>query len=308
MRRATGCAPAETAAVLGRLGDWQAFGSAPTVHGMELESDLRRAFEAGELVLEYQPIVELETGRIRELEALVRWAHPKRGLIPPASFLPLAERTGLIRPIGRLVLGTACQQLREWLMAAPRADLVLAVNLSPLELQDRSLVDRVRAVLAENDLPPSGLKIEISERTTRSIDPAVATNLERLHGLGVHLAIDDFGTGHMTSAEVLRLPVDALKIDRSLIVDLGRRSSGADFVRSALELARTLRLTAFAEGIETKAQRDRLRELGCTLGQGFYYARPMPAAAVASLLGAGRALRGRAVIRSLKLNRQTSPG
>jgi len=275
---------------------------------MELETDLRRAFEAGELALEYQPIVELESGRILELEALVRWAHPKRGLIPPASFLPLAERTGLIRPIGRLVLGTGCQQLREWLMAAPKVDLVLAVNMSSPELQDRSLVDRVRAVLAANDLPPSGLKIEISERTTRSIDPAVATNLERLHALGVHLAIDDFGTGHSTSAEVLRLPVDALKIDRSLIADLGRRSSGADFVRSALELARTLRLTAFAEGIETKAQRDRLRELGCTLGQGFYYARPMPAAAVTSLLAGRRIVRARAAFRAFRLKEQPGSG
>jgi len=260
---------------------------------MELESELRRAFEAGELVLEYQPIVELESGRIRELEALVRWAHPKYGLIQPASFLPLAVRTGLIRPIGRLVLGTACQQLREWLMAGPKADLVLAVNLSSVELQDRSLVDRVRSVLDANDLPPSGLKIEVSERATRSIDPDVATSLDRLHALGVHLAIDDFGTGYSTSADLLRLPVDALKIDRSLIADLGRRRSGEATVRAAIDLARTLRLTAFAEGIETRVQRDRLRELGCTIGQGFYYARPMPAAAVTSLLSAGRALRGR---------------
>jgi Amt family ammonium transporter len=275
---------------------------------MELESDLRRAFEAGELVLEYQPIVELESGRIRELEALVRWAHPKRGLIPPASFLPLAERTGLIRPIGRLVLGTACQQLREWLLSAPKADIVLAVNLSPLELQDPGLVDRVRSVLAANDLPPSGLKLEFTERATRSIDPAVATNLERLHALGVHLAIDDFGTGESTSAEILRLPVDALKIDRSLIARLGPRQPGERLVREAIELARALRLTAFAEGIETKAQRDRLRALGCTVGQGFYYARPMPAEAVTLLLGGRRVVRARAAFRAFRLKEQPDPG
>lgn len=274
---------------------------------MELEADLRRAFEAGELVLEYQPIVELESGRIRELEALVRWAHPKRGLIPPASFLPLAERTGLIRPIGRLVLATACQQLRDWMMARPRSDLVLAVNLSPLELRDPGLVDRVRSVLAANDLPPSGLKLEFTEQATLSIDPAVATTLERLNALGVHLALDDFGTGQSTSADLLRLPVEALKIDRSLIADLRRQGAGEANVRAALDLARLLRLTAYAEGIETKTQRDRLREFGCTLGQGFFYARPMPAAAVTSLLAARRAVRGRAAFRAFTLREGVGP-
>ena len=266
---------------------------------MDLEVDLRRAFEAGELVLEYQPIVELDSGRIRELEALVRWKHPTRGLMPPAAFLPLAERTGLIRPIGRLVLGTACQQLRVWLMARPKADLVLAVNVSVLELHDRSLADRVRAVLEANDLPPSALRLEISERSIGAIVPEVAGVLDRLHAMGVRLAIDDFGTGRSTPARLLQLPVDVLKIDRSLVAEIGwQRSREAD-VRSAMDVARALRLTPYAEGIETNAQRERLRNLGCRIGQGFLYAHSMPAERVTRLV-LGRQVRPRPTFRSFK--------
>jgi Amt family ammonium transporter len=266
---------------------------------MELESDLRQAFEAGQLVLEYQPIVDLDSGRIRELEALVRWAHPKRGVIPPGAFLPLAERTGLIRPIGRLVLGTACQQMRQWLMARPRSDLVLAVNLSSLELHDRSLVDRVRAVLESNDLPPHALRLEISERSIPSIIPEVAAMLERLAATGVRLAIDDFGTGRASSAALLQLPIDALKIDGSLVAELGRQRSHESEVREALDLARSLRITAYAEGVETNGQRDRLRALGCRIGQGFLFARPMPAQTVTRLV-MGRQVRPRPTYRSFR--------
>ena len=271
---------------------------------MELETELRRGFEAGELVLEYQPIVELESGRIRELEALVRWAHPTRGLIPPRGFLPLAERTGLIGPLGRLVLGTACQQLREWLQLRRSTDFVLAVNLSRLELVDRGLVERVRSVLQSNDLPPSCLKLEISERTIPSLDPVISATLERVHELGVRLAIDDFGTGRSTSADLLRLPIDAIKIDGTLIATLGRKRSaewpfGEATIRDALDLARSLRLTAYAEGVETRLQRNRLRALGCRLGQGFLFARPMPADLVTRLL-VGRRLQPATAFRSLR--------
>ena len=271
---------------------------------MEPEIELRQAFEFGQLVLEYQPIVELETGRIRELEALVRWAHPSRGLIPPRGFLSLAERSGLIGPLGRLVLGTACQQLREWLQLGRASDFVLAVNLSRLELVDRGLLERVRSVLESNDLPPSSLKLEISERTIPSLDPVITATLERVHELGVRIAIDDFGTGRSTSADLLRLPIEAIKIDGTLIATLGHKRSaespfGEEGVRDAIELARSLRLAAYAEGVETKVQRARLRALGCRLGQGFLFARSLPAAAVTQLL-IGRRLRPAAVFRSLK--------
>ena len=271
---------------------------------MEQEIELRRAFEAGQLVLEYQPIVELESGRIRELEALVRWAHPSRGLIPPRSFLPLAERTALIGPLGRLVLGTACQQLREWLQLRHSTEFVLAVNLSRLELADRGLLERVRTVLQSNDLPPSCLKLEISERTIPALDPVITATLERVHELGVRLAIDDFGTGRATAADLLRLPIEAIKIDGTLIATLGRKRSaewpfGEAGIRDAVNLARSLRLTAYAEGVETKLQRTRLRALGCQLGQGFLFARSMSAESITRLVVGGR-LQPAATFRSLK--------
>ena len=254
---------------------------------LEIEGELRRALDEDQLVIEYQPVVELETGRVRELEALVRWRHPERGLLPPSEFIPLAEQTGLITRIGRFVLATGCANLRAWLDAGADPELVLAINLAPRELQEPRLTSWIRKTLEANHLPARHLKIEITEGAMLLDDTAVNSALDALRSLGVQLAIDDFGTGYSSLSYVQRLPVGTLKIDRSFIAGLGIRREDDAIVRAALEFARALDLEAIAEGIESTDQAARLIALGCRLGQGFLYARPMSEPAVGALLAAG---------------------
>ncbi|MEO7664899.1 MAG: EAL domain-containing protein, partial [Candidatus Limnocylindrales bacterium] len=254
---------------------------------LEIEGELRRALDEDQLVVEYQPVVDIESGRIRELEALVRWRHPERGMIPPSEFIPLAEQTGLIGRIGRFVLATGCANLRAWLDGGADPDLVLAVNLAPRELREPRLVNWVRNTLEASGLSARHLKIEITEGAMLSEDASVAAALDGLRALGVRLAIDDFGTGYSSLSYVQRLPVGTLKIDRSFVAGLGLRREDDAIVRAALEFARALDLEAIAEGIETEDQAERLLALGCTLGQGFLFARPMPEPAVAEMLRTG---------------------
>jgi predicted signal transduction protein with EAL and GGDEF domain len=244
---------------------------------LDNETELRHAIETGALRIAYQPIVCLATGRVRELEALVRWHHPQRGLISPAEFIPLAEETGLIVPLGRWVLDEACRQLRAWQDSGQFDDaLILNVNVSARQLQQRDLVDSVRQILEAHHLDPRSLTLEITESCL--MQDSDANQLRQLAALGVKLAIDDFGTGYSSLSYLSRLPIDTLKIDRSFVARLGQEPESTAVVQTIIALAHALGLSVTAEGIETSAQAAHLQTLGCTRGQGFLYARPVPAA------------------------------
>jgi diguanylate cyclase (GGDEF)-like protein/PAS domain S-box-containing protein len=254
---------------------------------LEVETDLRRALSGGELRLNYQPIYSLATGAVHEVEALLRWAHPKRGLVSPAEFIPVAEETGLIVPIGQWVLEQACQQARDWDAERPdRAPLGISVNLSARQFQHPELVADIRSVLERTGLLPRRLTLEITETAVmQDADAAVAT-LQALTSLGVHIAIDDFGTGYSSLSYLKRFPVDTLKIDRSFVQGLGQDEQNVAIVRSVIALASALMLGVVGEGIETHAEEAQLRALGCEQGQGYLFARPMTAAALAVFLAA----------------------
>jgi diguanylate cyclase (GGDEF)-like protein/PAS domain S-box-containing protein len=252
---------------------------------LELESDLRQALGRGELHLVYQPILLMDDGRIGELEALLRWQHPRRGLVSPATFIPVAEETGLIVPIGQWVLEEACRQVRVWQDQYPTVPpLVMSVNLSGRQFQHPNLVADVARTLRETGLDPHCLKLEITESLLmRDVEAAVAT-CAALKELGVQLAIDDFGTGYSSLGQLKRFPFDTLKIDRSFVDGLGRDEQDTAIVRSVVTLAKTLSLSVTAEGIETPVQEAHLRSLGCEFGQGYLFARPQPPELIGALL------------------------
>ncbi|HEY3059048.1 MAG TPA: EAL domain-containing protein [Chloroflexota bacterium] len=240
---------------------------------LELETELRRAIERNSLIVYYQPIVDLATGRVAELEALVRWDHPRRGFMSPAAFIPLAEETGLIVPLGRWVLEQACFQARQWQHDHPSdPPLTVSVNLSARQLQQPDLATSVREILQASGLDPSCLKLEITESVL--MQDSDAARLASLAALGIHLAIDDFGTGYSSLAYLSRLPIDTLKIDRSFVSRLGHEPESDAVVRTIVALAHTLNLSVTAEGIEQPEQAARLRALGCHRGQGYFFARP----------------------------------
>jgi len=247
-----------------------------TVKGrLKMETELRRALDRGELRLHYQPQVDLRTARIVGLEALVRWEHPERGLVPPGSFIPIAEETGLILPIGRWVLETACRQASIWRADAEIGlDLVMAVNLSPRQFRHPRLVQDVGQVLAESGLDASGLEVEITEGTAMGDADATVKTLEHLKSIGIRLAIDDFGTGYSSLGYLKRFPIDVLKVDRSFVAGLPQNRGDAAIVRAVVGLSRALGLKAVAEGVETPEQLTELRGLGCDQGQGYLFGRP----------------------------------
>jgi diguanylate cyclase (GGDEF)-like protein len=239
-----------------------------------LEGELRRALDQGELTLDYQPVLELATHRVVAVEALVRWRHPERGIIPPGDFIPTAEETGLIVPLGRWVLQQACRCAKT-LQGRPGASpgLVMSVNLSPRQFHDPRLVEDVADAIESAGIDATTLVLEITESMlTADLDSTAAT-LARLKALGVRLAIDDFGTGYSTLSYLRRFPIDILKLDRELI----EAGSGPDakLMKAIVGLGRSLDLATVAEGIERPEQEIELRELGCDLGQGFLFARPM---------------------------------
>ena len=250
-----------------------------------METDLRNALERRELRLVFQPIVELQTGRVYGFEALLRWHRPKRGVILPPEFVPLAEQTGLIIPIGRWALQDACRQVRRWQDAFPTAGPVRAsVNLSGKQLAHPGLVDDVRTAFQDAGLPPTCLALEISESVLMESVESSTDVLHQLRELKVELHIDDFGTGHSSLSSLPRFPLHAIKIDRSFVHRMGSRRNDVEIVRSIVELAGNLGLGVIAEGVETVTQRARLIAFGCALGQGYLFSKPLEAKAAAVML------------------------
>jgi diguanylate cyclase (GGDEF)-like protein/PAS domain S-box-containing protein len=279
------------------------------IERIELESDLRHAIENGDLLLHYQPIVLLETGDITGVEALVRWQHPRRGLLPPGQFIGLAEETGMILPLGAWVLREACVQGQRWRARRGSGDpLAVTVNVSGRQIQNPQFIADVRAALSESGLMPHALILELTESVLTTHTETVQATLQALKAVGVRLAIDDFGTGYSSLSYLQRFPIDILKIAKPFIDDVAVYGSGAPGVgnrralaQAVITLGTTLSVRTIAEGIELPQQLDRLRELGCDLGQGYHFSRPVPANELESLLFGpgvafptnGRAARGR---------------
>ncbi|MGD0432281.1 MAG: EAL domain-containing protein, partial [Acetobacteraceae bacterium] len=244
-----------------------------------LELDLRQALQAGQLELFYQPQIDVRARRVAGCEALLRWRHPSKGLIPPDRFIPLAEETGLIVPIGEWVLRQACAAAAEW-----PGELKVAVNLSAVQFKSRNLVDAVVLALREAGLPASRLELEITETVMlRDTDATLAT-LHELRVLGVHIAMDDFGTGYSSMSYLRRFPFDRIKIDQSFIRELGKQKDCAAIVRAAISLGHDLGMEVTAEGVETRQQLDTLERAGCTEIQGYLFSRPVPASRLIDLL------------------------
>jgi len=263
--------------------------SAPALDRMDLEMDLRSAISRHEFRLHYQPILRLDTGRITEVEALIRWQHEKRGLLQPDAFIGLTEETGLIVPIGQWVLSEACRQARVWQLEFPSdPPLVMSVNLSAKQFQHPQLVDEITLALTESGLEASCLKLEITESVVMQDAPATLAKLKELKDLGIRLAIDDFGTGYSSLGYLKSFPVDTLKIDRSFVRGLSGEGGDSAIVRAVVTVAKSLNMDVTAEGIETDQQRIELKALGCDRGQGFLFARPADAEHVSPLLAISR--------------------
>ncbi len=252
----------------------------------QLKSDLERANGRGEFQVHYQPIVDLRTGRPVAAEALVRWAHPERGLIFPASFIPAAERSGLINEIGRFVLRTACKHVAEWVDIATPNDrpFAVTVNLSPAQFAQPDLVAQVEQAVDDAGIDPACLVLEITEGLMLQGSDRVLRTLDRLSGFGVRMAMDDFGTGYASLSSLRELPMDMIKIAKTFTDDISGNEEKSPFVRAMIELGESLGLITLAEGIETGQQARELERLGCQLGQGYHFARPIPATGIELLL------------------------
>ncbi len=256
---------------------------------VRIESALRNALERDEFVLYYQPQLDMKTGKICGMEALIRWKHPELGMVPPGRFVSIAEETGLIVPIGAWVMRTACAQNKAW-QDAGFDKLRVAVNLSARQFSAPDLIEGLEAVLLDTGLEPKYLEIELTESLFMSdITPAVDL-LHRMKALGVNLSIDDFGTGYSSLSYLSRFPIDVLKIDRSFVADITRDANDEAIVTSIIALAHNLKLAVIAEGVETGEQLDYLRRHGCDEMQGYYFSRPLPAAEFEQLLVEGRGL------------------
>lgn len=255
----------------------------PSMHAaivgrLALRSELEAAIAHGQLILDYQPLVRIADGKVEGVEALVRWDHPTRGVLPPSEFIPLAEATGLIVPLGRWVLLEAAQAARDWEHSVG-VSLKVSVNVAAPQLSDDRFVSDVREALQRSGLPPERLVLEVTEGVMRDTETAVRV-LAELRSIGVQIAIDDFGTGYSSLSRITSLPIDILKIDRSFIDALGRDTRERGLTSTVVALARSLDVDVVAEGIERPEQLDELRRLGCRLGQGYLLARPMAASAI----------------------------
>jgi EAL domain-containing protein (putative c-di-GMP-specific phosphodiesterase class I) len=268
----------------GRYAIFEPHMHAAAVHRLDLRAGLQRALDNDEFVLHYQPIVAMETGRLVGLEALVRWEHPQRGLMAPDSFIPLAEETGLVVPLGLWVLEDACRQMAEWSVLHPQ--VTVSVNVSQRQLRRPDFERDVDRVLRQSGVEPGRVNLEITESAVMTDVESTIQRLQGLKSLGVRIAVDDFGTGYSSFSWLRQLPVDVLKIDKEFVGELGHREQSGFLVATIIDLAHNLGLRTVAEGIERTAQLDRLRDLHCDLGQGFHLGRPMTAGAVVDLLAA----------------------
>jgi len=252
--------------------------------GLQMEADLRRAVVRHEFELRYQPIVRLRTGEITGLEALVRWQHPERGIIPPLEFIPLAEETGMIVPIGEWVLREACRQAAVWNLKRDGRTLTVSVNLSAVQLDQGNLFELVSAALLDSGLPAHCLVIELTESLLVDHRPSTVRQLQEVKALGVRLAIDDFGTGYSSLAYLRRFPVDIIKIDKSFVDEVGDEPIAAALTLGIIQLGQALHLSTIAEGIEDLGQLTELTDGNCELGQGYYFAEPLTDLAMGDLL------------------------
>jgi diguanylate cyclase (GGDEF)-like protein len=253
---------------------------------LELENDLRQAIKNHELIMHYQPIVLLGTGKITGMEALVRWKHPERGLVAPDEFIPLAEETGLIVPLGWLVLREASRQAHEWIEKYPDIqNLVISVNLSARQFQEPNLVEELNKLLREIELEPGQLQLEVTESAVADNAQFAVSSLHRLKELGIRLAIDDFGTGYSSLTSLRQFPLDAIKIDKEFVDELETDNESKAIVEHIINLAHSLDMQAVAEGVETVEQLVRLQDMGCDQAQGFYFWKALTGANTATLLG-----------------------
>jgi predicted signal transduction protein with EAL and GGDEF domain len=250
---------------------------------LALESGLRHALERDELRLHYQPKVDLASGHICGIEALLRWQHPQMGLVAPDRFIPIAEESGLILPIGTWVLKTACMQNRAWQLQGIRR-FPVAVNLSPRQFAEESLLDDIKSALAESGLEGSDLELEITESMVMN-DPEQAVNtLRRLKDLGIRVAIDDFGTGYSSLAYLKRFPIDSVKVDRSFVEDIPQDVDSIAIAQAIIAMAHSLRLRVVAEGVESEAQVSFLRGEGCDEIQGYYFSAACASGEIPSIM------------------------
>ena len=252
---------------------------------MQLERDLRRALEQREFEVFYQPIINLATGALKGFEALVRWRHPQRGLVSPADFIPVAEETMLIVPLGWEVLADACRRLATWTRCYPeRMPITICVNLSSRQLLDSGLFEDIRRLLAETGCDPALLELEVTESVLIENSDTARMLLNSLRDLSIRLSLDDFGTGYSSLSYLHQFPFDTIKIDRTFIQTMDQSDGRLEIVRAIIALARALGKNVVAEGLETLEQVDLLTGLGCDFGQGYYFARPMNAVAAESFL------------------------
>jgi diguanylate cyclase (GGDEF)-like protein len=257
------------------------------VERLELEGHLARALREDELVLHYQPIIDLRSRRLVGVEALVRWDHPERGLLMPGEFIPVAEDSRLIAPLGRCVLRVACEQLAAWRAAhAGAAELIMSVNFSSAQFNDPGLVEDVATALRRNDLPPNRLVVELTETAFLYDSENVGARMDEIKALGARIAVDDFGTGNASLRHLARFPVDVLKVDRTFVQEMAGDARQAAIAKSIVGLGQSLEMLVIGEGIETDEQLADLRALGCDFGQGFHLARPAPAEQIELMLGA----------------------
>jgi diguanylate cyclase (GGDEF)-like protein/PAS domain S-box-containing protein len=270
----------------GRYAVYQPHMHAAALHRLDLRADLQRALDNDEFALHYQPIVSMETGGVVGVEALVRWMHPQRGLVNPDAFIPLAEETGLVVPLGLWVLERACRQVVEWSVANP--GLSVSINVSQRQLRRGEFGDEVGQVLAATGIEPSRIALEITESAIMADVETTIERLQALKALGVRLAVDDFGTGYSSFSWLRQLPVDVLKIDKEFVDELGRREQGGFLVAAIIDLAHNLGLRTVAEGIERPTQLARLKDMHCDLGQGYHVGKPMPPDQVVDLLAVER--------------------
>jgi EAL domain-containing protein (putative c-di-GMP-specific phosphodiesterase class I) len=269
----------------GRVAEYQTILHTVALRRTELEAELRTALDHGQFVVHYQPIFELSTNRLIGTEALVRWQHPIRGLVPPIEFIPAAEQSGLIVPLGTWVLRTACRQTAEWQARHPdQAPMSISVNLSPRQLLDRTLVATVAEALHDAGLDPSSLCLEVTEGSVITDFEATMPTLHALRALGVSLALDDFGTGYSSLSYLRQLPVNSVKIDRSFVSDLGESTANTQIVLAIIDLAHALGMSVTAEGAETQEQLATLRSMHSDHAQGYVLGRPLASMAATDVI------------------------